>query len=122
MKITIEPFTQEDTPEAAALLAARGRELLHLPTPYLYLSVAGTLPGFRGRGIGIALTQHALSAARADGWHVCETDWRSTNLLSSRFWPRRGFRPYLYRLSRLIDPRIAWARGDGGWAAPETGL
>jgi hypothetical protein len=31
-------------------------------------------------------------------------------LLPVRFWPRQGFRPVVYRLSRRIDPRIAWAR------------
>ena len=29
------------------------------------------------------------------------TDWRVTNLLSSRFWPRRGFRTSFLRLHRL---------------------
>jgi hypothetical protein len=30
------------------------------------------------------------------------TDWRETNLLSSRFWPARGFRPFFLRLYRSI--------------------
>jgi hypothetical protein len=30
------------------------------------------------------------------------TDWRVTNLLSSRFWPKRGFRPVFLRLYRSI--------------------
>jgi hypothetical protein len=30
------------------------------------------------------------------------TDWRVTNLLSSRFWPRRGFRLSFLRLYRSI--------------------
>ena len=30
------------------------------------------------------------------------TDWRATNLLSSRFWTARGFRPTFLRLHRLI--------------------
>jgi hypothetical protein len=50
-------------------------------------------------------------AARA-GFRYCETDWRSANLLASRFWPRQGFRPVAYRLARRIDPRIAWANGS----------
>lgn len=29
----------------------------------------------------------------------------------SRYWPRQGFLPIAYRLSRFIDPRIAWAIG-----------
>ena len=30
------------------------------------------------------------------------TDWRVTNLLASRFWPRRGFRTTFLRLYRHI--------------------
>jgi hypothetical protein len=30
------------------------------------------------------------------------TDWRVTNLLSSRFWPARGFRTTFLRLYRHI--------------------
>jgi hypothetical protein len=30
------------------------------------------------------------------------TDWRAVNLLSSRFWPRRGFRPQYLRLYRSV--------------------
>ena len=30
------------------------------------------------------------------------TEWRSVNLLSSRFWPRRGFRPQYLRLYRAV--------------------
>ena len=30
------------------------------------------------------------------------TDWRSVNLLSSRYWPRRGFRPQYLRLYRAV--------------------
>jgi hypothetical protein len=30
------------------------------------------------------------------------TDWRVTNLLASRFWPRRGFRTSFVRLYRSI--------------------
>jgi hypothetical protein len=29
-------------------------------------------------------------------------DWRVANLLASRFWERRGFRPSFFRLSRSI--------------------
>ena len=30
------------------------------------------------------------------------TDWRMTNLLASRYWPRRGFRETFLRLYRSI--------------------
>jgi len=50
--------------------------------------------------------------AQANGYRYCEVDWRSTSLQAGRFWPRRGFRPMVYRLARRIDPRIAWANGN----------
>ncbi len=77
------------------------------------LGVAGTREAARGLGIGQAMTRRGLAALRDEGYRVCLTDWRSTNLLSSRFWPRQGFAPVAYRLNRIIDSRIAWARGNG---------
>jgi hypothetical protein len=54
-----------------------------------------------------ALTQRAFAWARAEGFETCLTDWRSTNPLSSAFWPRFGFEPAAYRLHRTIDARAA---------------
>ena len=45
---------------------------------------------------------HALACAREAGYEACGTDWRATNLLASRFWPRRGFRPTFLRLYRHL--------------------
>jgi ribosomal protein S18 acetylase RimI-like enzyme len=67
-----------------------------------YLAFAATLPEARGSGIGVALTNAALARARSDGYESMVTDWRVTNLLASRFWPRRGFRPMFLRLYRSI--------------------
>ena len=39
-----------------------------------------------------------------DRFETVELDWRSTNLLASRFWPRRGFRPTHLRLRRDVQP------------------
>ena len=75
---------------------------LMLPERACYLAFASTLPEARGSGIGGALTDASLAAAAADGYEVMVTDWRVTNLLASRFWPRRGFRPAFYRLHRSI--------------------
>lgn len=86
-------------------------ENLLVPEHCTELAVAATLAQARGQGIGHALTDHALSAAQKMGFTYCVTDWRTTNLLSSRFWPRLGFRPAYYRLRRLIDQRIVWASG-----------
>ena len=84
---------------------------LLIPPRTVELSVAGTRPEGRGRGVNTALTTHGLAQARAASFRVCEADWRSTNLLASRFWPRRGFVPSVYRLARRVDQRIAWANG-----------
>ena len=84
---------------------------LFLPEGCLHMSVAGTRSAVRGQGIGTLLTRYGLAQARAAGHRFCETDWRSTNLLAARFWPRQGFQPMVYRLVRRVDPRIAWADG-----------
>jgi len=68
------------------------------------LLVAATVPSVRGTGVGVALTEHLLAWARAEGYDRCLTDWRQTNLTASRFWPRRGFRPTAYRLLRIVRP------------------
>ncbi|HSN76191.1 MAG TPA: GNAT family N-acetyltransferase [Anaerolineae bacterium] len=89
--------------------AEPGGDDLLTPDGCCELSVAGTRPHARGRGVGTALTHHGLRHAREAGYRFCLTDWRSTNLLAARFWPRQGFRPMAYRLARRIDQRIAWA-------------
>jgi ribosomal protein S18 acetylase RimI-like enzyme len=81
------------------------------PPGCVELKVAATHPEQRGRGIGSALTWRGLAHASEQGYAVCVVDWRVTNLLSSRFWPRRGFRPAVLRLVRRVDPRIVWAQG-----------
>ena len=43
-----------------------------------------------------------LEAAYEHGYETMITDWRMTNLLASRFWPRRGFRETFLRLYRSI--------------------
>ena len=50
----------------------------------------------------MALTEHALGWAHEHGYEAMITDWRMTNLLASRFWPRRGFRETFLRLYRSI--------------------
>ncbi len=82
---------------------------LMVPEQCSYLAIAATREEEQGRGVGRALTAHGLAAAQSGGYTHCFTDWRVTNLLSSRFWPRQGFRPVAYRLSRRLDERIAWS-------------
>ena len=66
------------------------------------LGWAATEPEVRGSGAGLALTEGAFAWARERGHDVMVTDWRVTNLLSSRFWPARGFRETFLRLYRHI--------------------
>lgn len=67
-----------------------------------FLGFAVTHPEVRGSGAGVALTDASFAWARANGYETMVTDWRETNLLSSRFWPRRGFRKTFLRLHRSI--------------------
>jgi ribosomal protein S18 acetylase RimI-like enzyme len=72
------------------------------PDHACHLAFAVTLPESRGSGIGVALTQAGFAWAAAEGYPTMITDWRVTNLLASRFWPRRGFRTNFLRLYRSI--------------------
>jgi GNAT superfamily N-acetyltransferase len=85
---------------------------LHIPENAQHMSVAGTKESARGQGISTLLTKYGLAQAKAAGAPFIETDWRSANLLASRFWPKQGFKPVVYRLVRRIDSRIAWAKGE----------
>ena len=70
--------------------------------PTCYLGFAVTLPPSRGTGLGLALTDAGFAWAAEEGYEAMVTDWRVTNLLASRFWPRRGFRASVLRLHRSI--------------------
>lgn len=72
------------------------------PDGAAFLGFAVTLPEARGSGVGVALTAAALAWAADEGYPTMVTDWRVTNLLSSRFWPRRGFGTTFLRLYRSI--------------------
>ena len=101
-------------PDVAYFLAERdgrpvGHALLYpaepgLGTPEgaLNLAIVAALPEVRGTGVGVALTEHALAWAREQGRPALVADWRVANLLSSRFFPRRGFRVTFERLYRAI--------------------
>jgi hypothetical protein len=66
------------------------------------LCFAASLPHERSSGGGLALTEAAFAWAHEHGYRSMVTDWRETNLLSSRFWPARGFRRSFVRLYRSI--------------------
>jgi GNAT superfamily N-acetyltransferase len=81
------------------------------PAGALRLTVASTVPEARGQGVSSTLLGVALQDAYARGYRVCETDWRITNLLSSRHWEGKGFKEVAKRLVRKVDQRIVWADG-----------
>ena len=72
------------------------------PDRACYLGFALVDPAARGSGVGLALTQACFAWAHEAGYETMVTDWRVTNLLASRFWPRRGFRTTFLRLYRSI--------------------
>ena len=82
--------------------ATGGDDTADSPEKAAFLGFASTLPEARGSGIGVALTDAGFAWAAEQGYEVMVTDWRVTNLLSSRFWPRRGFRETFLRLYRSI--------------------
>ena len=75
---------------------------LRVPRDSIDLAAASTFPGARGSGAGLALTQHVLHWAHEHGYPAMTIDWRMTNLLASRFWPKRGFRTTFLRLYRAL--------------------
>jgi GNAT superfamily N-acetyltransferase len=85
-----------------AILYRRPPGDLRVPADNIDLGHAVTLPDARRSGVGLALTAHVLTWAHEQGFRSMTTDWRSVNLLSSRYWPRRGFRPQFFRLYRRV--------------------
>lgn len=67
-----------------------------------FLGFAAVLPEARGLGAGRALGETVLAWANDAGYPVVATDWRATNLLSSRTWTRLGFVPTFQRLHRTV--------------------
>lgn len=104
-----EFLAEEGTVHLLAERAGRsvGHASVYVEEGTAYLAVAAARPGERGLGIGRALVEHALHAAHALGHATLKTDWRSTNLLAWRFFPRRGFRPFAFRLRRDVQPPVA---------------
>jgi len=66
------------------------------------LGFAAVLPEARGLGAGRAVGEAVLARTAESGFTSAVADWRATNLLSSRTWPRRGFRPSFLRVHRRL--------------------
>jgi GNAT superfamily N-acetyltransferase len=67
-----------------------------------YLDLAAVFPAARGQGVGRTLGEAVLDWCVEAGFDSVGTDWRTTNLLSSRSWPALGFAPTFFRLHRTI--------------------
>ena len=93
---------RDGRPIGHALLYRRPTGDVRVPDGNIDLAHAATEPEVRGSGAGLALTAHILRWAHEQGFRSITTDWRSVNLLASRFWPRRGWRETHYRLYRSV--------------------
>jgi len=103
-----------EDPSDALFLAERGDQLfgyvllyrapptLGVPQDAVNLSLMAVAPSARGLGVGLALSDHACRWAAEEGYGSITIDWRVANLLASRFWPARGYRPMFLRMHRLI--------------------
>jgi predicted N-acetyltransferase YhbS len=93
---------ERDSTIVSHILLYRRPPDLRGPADSIDLAGASTFPGERGSGAGRALTHHVITWAHEHGYPTMVTDWRMTNLLASRFWPKRGFRPSFLRVYRSI--------------------
>jgi GNAT superfamily N-acetyltransferase len=73
------------------------------PAGQPYIGPTATLPGARGRGVGHALVDAALTWAHAHGYQTISVDFETANPLSRPFWLNAGFHPAGYGVLRLID-------------------
>ena len=98
------PFVAERDGEIVGLLGLYRRPEgdLRVPESNIDLAFAATRGEVRGSGAGLALTAHGMRWAAEHGFRSMTVDWRSVNLLSSRFWTNRGFRPQYLRLYRAV--------------------
>jgi hypothetical protein len=82
---------------------------LMAPDDGIELCTAGTYYSQMGSGIGKKLMNEGCRVIKEKGYGSITTDWRITNLASSTFWPKCGFKPVAYRMVRFIDTNYAWA-------------
>jgi ribosomal protein S18 acetylase RimI-like enzyme len=85
-----------------ALEKSSAHSTLARPDHAGFLGFAAVLPESRGFGAGRALGEAVLAWSGETGFDCVVTDWRVTNLLSSRTWPALGFEESFLRLHRLI--------------------
>jgi GNAT superfamily N-acetyltransferase len=85
-----------------ALEKSPGHTGLARPDHAGFLGFAAVLPEARGLGAGRAVGEAVLAWTAESGFTSAVADWRATNLLSSRTWPRLGFRASFLRLHRRL--------------------
>ena len=72
------------------------------PDRAAFLGFAAVHPEARGLGVGRALGEAVSAWAATEGYPSIVTDWRETNLLSSRAWRGLGYRDTFVRVHRLV--------------------
>jgi ribosomal protein S18 acetylase RimI-like enzyme len=72
------------------------------PDRAAFLGFAAVHPDARGLGVGRALGEAVSQLALEKGYPSIVTDWRETNLLSSRAWRGIGYRDTFTRVHRLV--------------------
>lgn len=85
-----------------SLELSSGNPPLSRPDRAGFLAFAAVLPHARGLGAGRALGEAVIGWTAEAGYASVVTDWRVTNLLSSRAWPRLGFVETFLRLHRHV--------------------
>jgi len=83
-----------------------------IPDNSIELSVAGTLKAFAGQGLGKHLTDHTCEVMKEKGFDFIISDWKMSNLSASTFWPKCGFKPISFRMTRMINKDVTWASID----------
>ena len=87
---------------ACPLSVSSGHAGMASPADAGYLGVVVVRPEARGRGLGRVLGEQAFRWAAGQGYACVVTDWRATNLQSSRAWTGLGFVPTFLRLHRHL--------------------
>ena len=82
---------------------------LMAPDDGVELSIAGIYPTQMRSGVGKKLMNEGSRLVKEKGYQRIITDWRITNLASSTFWPKCGFKPMAYSMVRCIDNNFTWA-------------
>ncbi len=80
------------------------------PKNAVELKIAGTYQRYMGQGYGKELMNDSIDLLKGKNYEFIVADYRVSNLASSEFWRKCGFKPIAYRMVREIDNRISWAK------------